>query len=434
MKSQIIYLNNCADHTKGFLTMEIMLAFSLFILFTLSTFTLSLSMQKLKIWSLNELDKIKELTHKMDLRTNLSKELYGNDSEILSNDLFSLTQSDYVESWGRNTCDSQLKFNQNKINLFSQGVDIGSGNPSTDLEIRNDIVYLTADSTVSAAPDFFIIDAKNPSNPSVISSLNTGPGLVAIDIAGPYAFLAQASTVNQLQIVDIHNRSSPQLISQIKLPLPTPTTTASFASSIFYSRGFVYLGTAKWNGAEFSIVDVSDIHSPFVVGQFETNTLINDIYVRGDKAYLAASDEKQMRVLDIVDKSHPILINSLSPTGWQTQEGKTLDYFEGQLGFGRTVGGFNVITNHEAFLFGTSSTLTSKDIPGGLYGFIVRPQNIFMLTHSPGKEFQVFDSTLQTKVFEMSLGNFPVKMACDKDNIYFATGDNRGVSILKLNN
>ncbi|MDO8430747.1 MAG: hypothetical protein Q7S72_02055 [Candidatus Taylorbacteria bacterium] len=411
--------------------MEIMLAFSLFILFTLSTFILSRSMQELKIWSLKELDKMEKLVFEIDSGIGLNKIVYGNDSSILSNDLYRISESDYVGAWGRNSCDVRIKFDQSKIDYSSTGIDMGLSNPSTDIEVRNSIVYLTADSATASRSDFFIIDAEDIFHPNVISSLNIGPGLSALEVAGPYVFAAQASTVNQLQIIDIHDRFFPQLISELKLSLPTPTTTAPFASSIFYSRGYVYLGTAKWNGAEFAIIDVSNIISPKVVGSFETNTLINDIYVRGDKAYLATSDEKQMRVLDVSDKTQPILIDSFSPTGWQTQEGKTLDYFEETLGFGRTVGGFNVTGNHELFI--SSTTTISRDIPGGVYGILMRPPYIFLLTHASGKEFQVFDSTLSTKVFEFPLQSSPVRMTCDGSTFYFATGDSKGISILKSN-
>ena len=429
MKLQIIFQNSF--YKKGFLTAEIMLAFSLFILFTISTFTLLASMQRLKTLSLKELDKMKDFVYKMDNSIDLAIVQYGNDSQVLSNYLFTLSKSDYVESWGRNSCNSRINFDQNKIKYFPNGIDMGISNASTDIEVRNGIVYLTADSATLSKPDFFIINAKNPANPVIISSLNTGPGISAIEIAGPYAFMAQASTVNQIQIIDIHNRNAPQLISQIKLPTPTPTTTAPFATSIFYSKGYVYLGTVKWVGAEFSIIDISNIHSPVVVGQFETNTLINDIYVRGNKAYLASSDEKQIRILDVSNKSNPILIDYFSPTGWQTQEGKTLDFFEGHVGFGRTVGGFNVIANHEAFIFSTT-TYISSDTAGGVYGMLLRPSFNFLLTHQGGKEFQVFDSTLKNKLFDMPLGSQPVKMACDGDKIFFATGNGLGLSILEL--
>ena len=65
-------------------------------------------------------------------------------------------------------------------------------------------------------PDFYIINAENPSNPTIISSLNTGPGLNAIEVAGPYVYVANSGTTAQLQIIDIHDRNTPILISKFK--------------------------------------------------------------------------------------------------------------------------------------------------------------------------------------------------------------------------
>jgi hypothetical protein len=244
-------------------------------------------------------------------------------------------------------------------------------------------------------------------------------------------YTAQASTINQLQILDIHDRYNPKLISQIKLPLPTSSTTPPFASSIHYSKGYIYLGTEKWNGYELSIVSVQDPYNPMVVGGFETNTLINDILVIDNKAYLASSDEKQMRVLDVSNPSNPILINSFSPSGWQTQEGKILESFESAIALGRTVGGFNVQVNHELFIFPTSTPMKSKDIAGGVYGLLLRDKYVLTLTHNNGKEFQVFDTESMNKVLDFELGSNPVKMVCDNDNIFFATGDSNGFIFLK---
>lgn len=460
MKLQITYQNkNRLDgitgrcESRGFLTVEIMLAFSLFTLFTISTFTLSSSMQSLREWSIRELEKMKSSVLSFDRGEFDNSSYYGNETKILENDMFRIAKSDYKKAWGRNSCNPRFEIDYEKLKYYPNGIDIGLSNPSTDLEVRNDIVYLTADSSISSSPDFLILNIKNPLDISIISSINTGPGLSAIEIAGPYAFVAKSSTVSQLQIIDIHDRANPQLVSELKLPLPTSSTTAPFAKSIFYSEGFVYLGTTKWNGSEFSIIDVSSTHIPFVVGQLETGTLINDIYVNDGKAYLASSDEKQIRVVDVSDKSRPVLIDSFSPTGWQTQEGKSIEYFEGKLGLGRTVGGFNVVTNYESYIFNTSSStnLTNstnpinstnsinfsenyhRDVPGGVYDMLIRPNFNILLTQATNKEFQVFDKTLSIKLFEKSLGFAPANMSCDGSNIIFATGNSRGISILKTN-
>lgn len=437
MKSQTIFQNNIRiSPSKGFVIVEIMIAFSVFIFFTVSTFSLVSSMNALRIWSIKELDRMEKLVSDFNNGAYENVIRYGNDSFINSNALFSLSKSDYIKAWGRNTCDRNLNFDKEKIKYFDKGIDVASSNPSTDLEVRSGIVYLTTDSNTASYPDFYIVDTKDASSPKIMSSINTGPGLSAVEVAGPYAFVAQASTINQIQILDIHDRTKPSIISQLRIPAPTPTTTLPFAKSIFYSKGYIFVGTSKWDGSEFSIIDVSNIKTPVPVGQFETGTLVNDIYVENNKAYLASSDEKQLRVLDVNDKQHPFLLDTFSPTGWQTQEGKVIDFFEGSMSFGRTVGGFNVLTNYEFFKFSSTTDMLSSsnhmDVPGGVYGVLQRPQYNFLLTHQSSKELQIFNSSMSQKIFEQPISSLVTKMACDGHDLYFSTGDSRGFSILKL--
>ena len=437
-----LFYKKSFSQTCGFLTVEIMIAFSLFALFTISTSALDSSMQNLKIWSSKELNNLKILADEMNLylkNGTIGKDTvfsdYGNDSSKIFIGSLNITKSDFVNSWGSPSCSQRINFDSMKVALFSQGVSLGSGNVSTDIEARDSFAYITANSSTMLQSDFFIIDASDSSNPKIISSINTGPGLSAVAVAGPYAYVANTSTNSQFQIIDIHDRKNPHLLSQLKLSLPQASTTPTIGQSIFYKNGFVYLGTSKWDGPELNIINVSDPSHPSVVGSFETNTLINDIYVVGNTAYLATSDIAQMRVLDISNKSNPVSISVFSPSGWQTQEGKVLDYFEKKLSLGRTVGGFNNISNHEVFLFSTSSysDYISHDFPGGIYGIFNRSPNVFILSHLVGSEFQVWNQTLTVENFSKPLGSIPVAVSCDWSTLFIATGDEKGLSILKLN-
>jgi hypothetical protein len=199
----------------------------------------------------------------------------------------------------------------------------------------------------------------------------------------------------------------PKSSRKLKLPLPQASSTPPFATAIFYSDGYIYLGTEKWEGDEFSIIDVHAPSSPVYLGGFKTNTLINSIYVRDGFAYVAASDLGQMRILDVRNPAAITQVSQFSPSGWETQQGKTFSYFEKQLTLGRTVGGFNVLTNHELFSFSTTSNLlASRDVPGGAYGIVDRPPYFYVITHSPNHEFQIWDRNLTRLKFEKSLGLF----------------------------
>jgi len=404
---------------KGFLLPEIMIAFSLMTLFLVSSLALSATSQGLREQALKKLERLPTML-----------------SDMASS---SLLRQNYAEEWGRDNCSTRLTFDKDesfdRTSLYSKGTDLGSGNTSTDIEVRNGVAYVTADSGNTMLPDFFIMDLHDATAPRIISSFDTGPGLASLEVAGSYAYVSNLGTTNQFQVIDIRNRASPTLRAKLKLPLPHASSTAPFGTSIFYSRGLVYLGTEKWEGKEFAIIDVSSPENPRYIGGLETNTLIHDIYVRGTTAYLAASDTGQMRSVDVSNPRAPVEIESFSPSGSATQQGKVLSYFDGILALGRTTGGFNVASNHEAFIFSTSSTLvvaSSMDIPGGVYGMLLRPPHVFLGTRSPGHEFQIWRIDFSSMVFERLLGFLPSRMTCDGENMYFATGDARGVAVLKL--
>ncbi len=445
MRLQIIWGidDACISSEKGFLIPEMMLAFSLMTVFLVSAIILSSTMRSLRNQAIQHLEKLGGATRAMDLylkektlasTTFYSMKQYGNDSYEMKIDPLTVLISNYSNAWGKDSCKARLNIDPTKLQLYSVGVNLGPGNASTDIEVRNSIAYLTADSAIAASPDLYIIDLHDPTAPILMSSLNTGPGLSTIEVAGHYIYTANLSTTNQLQIFDISDRTKPTLLTKFKLPLPDASSTAPLATSIFYRNGLVYLGTEKWQGDEFSIIDVKNPLNPIYLGGFKTDTLVNDIYVQDNLAYLATSDIGQMRILDINDPSNIKLVETFSPSGWETQEGKSLSFFEGKLMLGRTTGGFNNKNNPELFIFSTTTPLQTdktRDVPGGVYDLVFRPPFIYLSTILSGSEFQILSSDLTSQIYSRSLGFLPSAMACDNNDFYFATGDQRGVAVLK---
>jgi hypothetical protein len=196
------------------------------------------------------------------------------------------------------------------------------------------------------------------------------------------------------------------------------------ASSIFYKNNKVYLGTEKWSGEEFNIIDVSDVINPVKIGGLEIGSKVNDIYVDGNIAYVASSDQFQLRVVDIKNPNNPTVLNTFSPSGWQRQEGKTISLFEQSLNFGRTSGGFNFISDHEAFswLANSSTTLDnpfSIDVPSGVYGIVRDRDRIYLATRQVDRELQIFDTQLSASTSSAySLPIQPQAMTCDGDHLY----------------
>jgi hypothetical protein len=296
----------------------------------------------------------------------------------------------------------------------------------TDIEVRNGIVYISTDSTKQSDPDILIIDTYDPLHTELISGLQTGPGISSITLSGNRIFAAVTSRTAQLQIIKMPNLSNPLIESSYKLPLPYATATPSLGSAVFAERDLVYLGTEKWEGDEFSIINISDPVQPRKIGGLEMGSKINAIYVRDGIAYVAASDQKQLWVVDVHDPTSPFVVNWYGPSGWERQEGKALFFFEDQLGFGRTSGGFNVKLDHELFKWGSSTmpfmyspSNKSLDIAGGIYSIIMDRSFIYVAARQSEREFQVFNHTLATTTAKtITLPSLPQTMTCDADFIY----------------
>lgn len=296
--------------------------------------------------------------------------------------------------------------------------------PLTDIEVRDDIVYISTDSSHASDPDLFVVDIHAPRDPFLISGLNTGPGLASIAVAGTHVYGVATSRVSQLHIVDMSDMTHPFIQTHYRLPLPEASSTPPLGSAISYDRGMIYLGTEKWEGEEFSRIDVSDPLHPLYRGGVAIDTKVNDIVVRGDRAYVATSDQFSLRSIDLSDPSHLHIVDSFDASGWQRQEGKSLAYFEDMLNLGRTSGGFNIRQDHELFSWASAtgtidSPQASVDISGGVYGVIRDRSRLIVATRQLGAEIQIYEHRLATTTMaSVSLPVPPQSMTCDGSNIY----------------
>ena len=345
------------------------------------------------------------------------------------------------DSQGTSLCDVALISDPRYVSITPIALSVSSLIPLTHLEVRNGIAYVSADSSIASDPDIFVFDIHDLLHTFMMSSVNTGPGIVSFSIAGNRIFAAAASTAAQLHIIRFDGLSNPVLEKKYQIPLPYATATAPFASSIFFNKDALYLGTEKWDGNEFFIVDVSNPTQPQTVESLDIDTKINGITVRGDTVYLATSGLQQLVGIDIRDRSNPHPIYSFSPSGWTRQEGKVISFFEDRLNMGRTSGGFNITQDHELFSW-ASTTLDghvdvggsqSVDMPGGIYGMVTDRNGVYVATRETGKELQIFDTSLSTStMISYALPVLPQSMTCDGDSIYVL---GKGAPVIyKINN
>ncbi len=326
---------------------------------------------------------------------------------------------DGSDSAGTPLCEAD--FGEGDIDIAPIPLPIDPLLPLTDLIVRGGVAYISADSSVAGDSDLLIADIGHESQPSILSSLNTGPGLSAIALAHDRVFAAAASTAFQLHVIKLNGTNSIYLSKKFQLPLPEASTSPPTGSAIFYRDKKIYIGTEKWDGLEFSILDVSNPETPAVISGFETNSKINDIYVRGPTAYIAASGQSQLIALDLHDQSHPYTIFSFEPSGWQRQEGRSISRFEDAVSFGRTSGGFNIVNDKELFVFGSTSPITPvsfADVSGGVYGIVSDRSRVFAAARTLDRELSIFDPLSGALVAHHSLPVEPQTITCDGDRLY----------------
>ena len=152
-------------------------------------------------------------------------------------------------------------------------VDLGPGVSATGLDVKNKIVFISGEASAAGKPDFFIIDAINGASPFIVSSLNTGDSLNAVDVAGFYAYLGNSSTTGQLQIIDISDIATPLLKKTVGMPGASGSGAVGW--SLKYLNQKLYIGLKTSSGPEFFIYNVADPPNPVYLGSFEVNDDVN---------------------------------------------------------------------------------------------------------------------------------------------------------------
>ncbi|MDE2040799.1 MAG: hypothetical protein KGI59_00200 [Patescibacteria group bacterium] len=296
--------------------------------------------------------------------------------------------------------------------------------PLTSLQVRGGLAYISADSSKASDPDFLVFDIADGAHPHLLASINTGPGISDFALMNRYVFAAADSTAAELHIMYMNSPGSVSLVKKFRLQLPFASATPPVGSAIAVDRNTAYLGTTKWDGAEFNAIDITDPANPIEIGSFETGSKIRAIFVDNGYAYMADADQYELRVVNVSDPGSPRLAASFAPSGWQRQEGATVSLFEGALSFGRTSGGFDIPSDAEAFTWDASSTQRlespiSLNVPGGVYGLARDRAHLYLATRQVNRELQIFDTALSTSTMApFSLPVAPQSLVCDNNTLY----------------
>jgi len=154
----------------------------------------------------------------------------------------------------------------------------------------------------------FDIASKTGSRPQLNNNdvILSGNGK-SMDISGDYIFVASDSTVNQLQILDVSNPTSPTIVGQLTVP-----GQGGVAVSVNSSGTRVYLVTGESIVQdEFFIINTESKNAPVLVsgGSYDSNGMnpTGVTTVTGNRAIIVGTGgNEQYQVININNESNPL--------------------------------------------------------------------------------------------------------------------------------
>lgn len=309
-------------------------------------------------------------------------------------------------------------------------IDIGPGNAGTGLAVSNSKVYMSAKAADKKKDDLYVIDVSNGSAPSIVGTVNTGPGANSVAVSGTRAYLASSDSAAQLQIVDI--TGGPVLLNSFKL-----TGNSSQAMSVATAGNLAYIGTAGDAGPEFFIVDVSNGSDPQLRGSLEISGDVNDLAFFNGHVFIATSNDSQELVeIDVTDPASPSIVATINMPGTGDAKSLFINAQDYRAYIGRLVeNGSNtpelVVLNLRQQ--GAPVLIGSKEFSQSMYAVYAADSLGFFGLEEANLEFQIFNVSDLSNITYFSGLNFPqslVDFAFENNSVFASVRSNDALRII----
>lgn len=164
---------------------------------------------------------------------------------------------------------------------------------ANDVRIKGNLAFIA-----DGGSGLQIMDVSNPADPVKLGSVDTDN---AYDVApdGDYAYIADGAS--GLRIVDVSDTSNPVIIATID----TPGT----AKGVDVNTG-KELAVVADGATGVQIFDINTPESPLILGSVDTNGNARDVVVNSDIAYVA-DYMGGLKAIDISDPKNPVVVKSV---------------------------------------------------------------------------------------------------------------------------
>lgn len=171
-------------------------------------------------------------------------------------------------------------------------------------------VYVAGTTTTEGV---HIIDVSNPAQPIEAGLYDPGYYIHDCHVSGNTLF-ASAFYEGTIDIVDISDKSNPQLVTRIDVP------DGNVHSSSLTTDGKYLFVAPEQDGLPARIFDIEDPFEPEEVARYTANplSLVHNPYILGDFAFISHNTEG-LRIVDLVDPTTPVEVGHFDT--WSGESG-----------------------------------------------------------------------------------------------------------------
>ena len=256
-----------------------------------------------------------------------------------------------------------------------------------DVFVQGDYAYMLG----GGGTLFLIYDVSDPENVSLISTTSVLAKGFSLFVKDDFVYVAASHNNNELQIIDVSDKTSPQIVGTHNTP------GREDGLGIFVSGSVAYMSAEAGGGADFFTFDVTDPTNPVPLDSLDLASSGNYVYTLGNYAYVATDhDSQELTIIDVTDPSNISITGSYDASG--NEDGLGI--------FVRNNNAFLTTSNGADDLFiinisvpASPSLISSFDLEGSGFDVFVDGDYAFVGTDSSSKEFQVVDISTITSPF-----------------------------------